>query len=294
MDWRQKTQGYVEGLQDRICAALEGVDGKARFLEDRWTRPGGGGGKTRVITDGAVIEKGGVNTSAVWGELPPAQLAKMGPGPAEFFATGVSLVIHPRNPRVPIVHANFRYFERGDAYWFGGGADLTPYYPVLEDVKHFHRTLKTACDGHGADKYPEYKAWCDRYFFLKHRNETRGVGGLFYDNVTGDREARFAMMQSLGDAFIPAYVPIVERRKHDAYGEREREFQLVRRGRYVEFNLVYDKGTTFGLDTGGRTESILMSLPPLVRWVYDYKPEPGSEEERLTDFLRPRDWLAEG
>jgi len=290
---RAAVEARIRALQDSICDALEKADGQGRFREDLWERPGGGGGRTRVMTDGAIFEKGGVNFSAVFGELPESLASKMPPGPKQFFATGVSLVLHPKNPRIPTTHANFRYFERGDTFWFGGGADLTPYYPVLEDAQHFHRTLKAACDAHDAGYYPRFKAWCDEYFFLKHRNETRGVGGLFFDNLTGDREALFRFVSDAGDAFIPAYLPIVERRKHDAYGERERNFQLQRRGRYVEFNLVYDRGTLFGLETQGRIESILMSLPPLVRWDYDARPQPGSEEARLLEFLKPRDWLNE-
>jgi len=288
---REDIQARFQQLQDEICQALEQADGTARFREDAWQRPGGGGGRTRVMQQGALFEKAGVNFSAVWGELPDALAAKMPAGPKQFFATGLSLVLHPQSPRVPTCHANFRYFERGEAFWFGGGADLTPYYPVLEDVRHFHRTLQRACDAHDPSYYPRFKKWCDEYFFIKHRNETRGVGGLFFDNLSGDKDALFRFVSDCGAAFLPAYLPIAERRRGEAYGERERGFQLVRRGRYVEFNLVYDRGTLFGLETQGRTESILMSLPPLVRWEYDFPIEPGSEEASLAEYLRPRDWL---
>lgn len=286
-------EARMAALQDEICAALEQADGTGRFREDAWSRPGGGGGRTRVMEEGAVFEKAGVNLSAVWGELPEALAAKMGEGPRSFFATGVSLVLHPRNPHVPTTHANYRYFERGESFWFGGGADLTPSYPVLEDVQHFHRTLREACDRHDPSYYPRFKAWCDTYFFIKHRNETRGVGGIFFDNLSGEREKLLAFVTDAARAFVPAYLPIVQRRKALAYGERERRFQLQRRGRYVEFNLVLDRGTLFGLETQGRIESILMSLPPLVRWDYDVKLEAGSPEAALQDYLRPRDWLAE-
>lgn len=284
-------------MQDKICRALEQADGQARFREDDWQREGGGGGRTRVIENGAVFEKGGVNFSAVGGVLPAEFAAKIGEGVAnaegrEFFATGVSLVIHPRNPYVPTVHANFRYLEKGNAAWFGGGADLTPFYPFREDVVHFHRTLKDACDRHDADFYPRFKKWCDEYFFIRHRNETRGVGGVFFDYLTEDLEKLFAFVSEVGEAFLPAYLPIVERRRNENFGERERQFQLIRRGRYAEFNLVYDRGTVFGLETRGRTESILMSLPPLASWVYDYKPEPDSPEAEAWTYFTPRDWLS--
>jgi coproporphyrinogen III oxidase len=292
-DWQRRTSERFRAAQDSICKAIEVVDGREHFHEDLWDRPGGGGGRTRVLAEGAVFEKGGVNFSAVQGELPEPLAKRMGDGPREFFATGVSLVLHPRNPHVPTTHANFRYFERGETFWFGGGADLTPYYPRLEDARHFHATLKRACDAHDPTHYPRFKKWCDEYFFIKHRNEMRGVGGVFFDNLAGDRERTFAFVSELADAFLPAYLPIVEQRRDVEYGDRERHWQLLRRGRYVEFNLVYDRGTQFGLETNGRTESILMSLPPLVRWEYDYKPEPGSPEAALADFLRPRDWLSE-
>ncbi|HEY6400145.1 MAG TPA: oxygen-dependent coproporphyrinogen oxidase [Blastocatellia bacterium] len=289
---RSQTQEFFTYLQDKICRGLEEADGGARFREDKWHREGGGGGRTRVMEEGAVFEKAGVNFSAVEGLLPEefAKKIELGDG-REFFATGVSLVLHPRNPYTPTVHANFRYLEKGSARWFGGGADLTPYYPFREDARHFHRTLKEACDKHDSGYYPHFKKWCDEYFFLKHRNETRGVGGIFFDYLQGDIESLFAFVKDAGEAFLPAYLPIVELRRNHEYGEREREFQLIRRGRYVEFNLVYDRGTIFGLETRGRTESILMSLPPLARWVYDYKPEPGSAEAEALTYFRPQDWL---
>ncbi len=289
---RQRTQEFFSYLQDKICRAIEEADGGASFREDNWLREGGGGGRTRVVEEGAIFEKGGVNFSAVEGVLPEefARKIELGDG-RSFFATGVSLVLHPRNPYVPTVHANFRYLEKGDANWFGGGADLTPYYPYREDAVHFHRTLREACDKHGEDYYPRFKKWCDEYFFIKHRNETRGVGGIFFDYLQGDMEALFAFVKDAGEAFLPAYLPIVERRRGQSYGEREREFQLIRRGRYAEFNLVYDRGTIFGLETRGRTESILMSMPPLARWVYDYKPAPGTAEADAATFFKPQDWL---
>lgn len=293
---KHRTQDFFSGLQDQICQALEKADGQAQFREDNWQREGGGGGRTRVIENGAVFEKGGVNFSAVAGTLPEEFAAKIGqevPNAAgrEFFATGISLVLHPRNPYVPTVHANFRYLEKGDAAWFGGGADLTPFYPFREDVVHFHQTLKTACDRHGVELYPRFKSWCDEYFFIRHRNETRGVGGIFFDYLADESEARFAFVRDVGEAFLPAYLPIVERRRDESFGERERQFQLIRRGRYAEFNLVYDRGTVFGLETRGRTESILMSLPPLASWVYDYRPEPDSPEAEAWTYFTPQDWL---
>jgi coproporphyrinogen III oxidase len=289
---RSRTQEFFSHLQDKICAALEKADGEARFREDNWRREGGGGGRTRVMEEGAVFEKAGVNFSAVEGVLPEefARKIELGEG-REFFATGVSLVLHPRNPYVPTVHANFRYLEKGDARWFGGGGDLTPYYPFREDVIHFHRTLKATCDKHDPDYYPRFKKWCDEYFFIKHRGETRGVGGIFFDYLQGNMDKLFAFVKDAGEAFLPAYLPILERRRDHDYGQREREFQLIRRGRYAEFNLVYDRGTIFGLETRGRTESILMSLPPLARWVYDYKPENGTAEAEAWAYFKPQEWL---
>jgi coproporphyrinogen III oxidase len=285
---------FFRGLQDRVCAGLEAADGAARFREDAWDRPGGGGGRTRVIADGAVFEKGGVNFSEVFGELSP-EFAKSMPGDGlAFTATGVSLVLHPRSPLVPTVHANFRYLTHGSKAWFGGGADLTPYYPFEEDVVHFHRTWKGVCDRHpGVADYARMKRECDDYFFLKHRGEARGVGGIFFDYHDAT-EAMFAFVREAGDAFLDSYRPIVGRRKGLAYTPEQRFFQEYRRGRYVEFNLVYDRGTVFGLKTDGRTESILMSLPPVVRYVYDYRPGPGTPEAELTEYwLKPRDWASE-
>jgi coproporphyrinogen III oxidase len=289
-----EAQSFFTALQERICAALEQEDGAATFRTDRWERPGGGGGISRVLAGGRVFEKAGVNVSAVHGQLRP-EFADTLPGDGTaFFATGISLVLHPQSPRVPTVHANFRCLRRGSARWFGGGADLTPYYPVREDAVHFHRTWKAACDRHDPGFYPRYKKWCDEYFFLPHRGETRGIGGIFFDQLQrGDAARDFAFVRDAGEAFLDAYLPIVRRRRHDAWGERERQFQLLRRGRYVEFNLLYDRGTMFGLKTDGRTESILMSLPPLVRWEYDARFDAGSEEAQLADYLRPRDWLGE-
>jgi coproporphyrinogen III oxidase len=291
---------YYLDLQDRICSELEAEDGEARFVEDDWQREEGGGGRTRVLTSGKVFEQAGVNFSHVNGANMPASATAHRPELAgrQFIAMGVSLVIHPHNPYVPTSHANVRFFiaTKKDAdpiWWFGGGFDLTPYYPFLEDVKEWHQTAKQACDPFGADVYLRYKKWCDDYFYLKHRAETRGVGGLFFDDLNeGGFEHCFALMKSIGDHYIKAYRPIVARRKNTAYGERERDFQLYRRGRYVEYNLVYDRGTLFGLQTGGRTESILMSLPPLVKWRYNWKPELGTPEADLYEnYLKPRDWL---
>ena len=292
---------YLRELQARICVELERVDGAARFRHDEWQRAEGGGGESRVLRNGAVFEQAGVNFSHVMGaKLPPSATAQRPElADATWMAAGVSLVIHPLNPYVPTTHANVRFFAAtnatSSAWWFGGGFDLTPYYPFDEDVLHWHRTAAAACAPFGASVYDAHKQWCDRYFFLKHRNETRGVGGLFFDDLNEWGFDRcFAYQRSVGDHFLDAYVPIVQRRQATPYGEREREFQLYRRGRYVEFNLVYDRGTSFGLQSGGRTESILMSLPPLARWEYDWQPQSGSPEARLyTDFLRPRDWLRE-
>ena len=293
---------YLLALQDDICRQLaeeETGEGLA-FLEDSWTREAGGGGRSRVLEGGAVFEKAGVNFSHVFGDGLPKSATAHRPEleGRHFQAMGVSLVIHPRNPLVPTSHANVRFFiaEKDGAdpvWWFGGGFDLTPYYGFEEDCVHWHQTAKAACDPFGADVYPRYKKWCDEYFFLKHRNETRGVGGLFFDDLNQwEYETCFAFMRSVGDAFIKAYRPLVQKRKHLPYTEPQREFQLYRRGRYVEFNLVYDRGTLFGLQTGGRTESILMSLPALVSWKYNWHPEPGTAEARLyTDFLGARQWI---
>jgi len=292
---------YLLGLQDRICRALENEEGEQKFREDAWERPEGGGGRSRVLSDGKVFEQAGVNFSQVSGtQLPPSATAHRPELAGRAWqALGVSLVIHPRNPYVPTSHMNVRFFiaEKDGAdpvWWFGGGFDLTPYYGFEDDCRHWHRTAKAACDPFGADYYTRFKKWCDEYFFLKHRNETRGVGGLFFDDLHEQGFAHcFGFLQSIGDHYIASYQPIVQNRKDTPYGERERDFQLYRRGRYVEFNLVYDRGTLFGLQSGGRTESILMSLPPLVKWRYNWKPEPGTPEARLYDeYLKPRDWLA--
>ncbi|MET0403465.1 MAG: oxygen-dependent coproporphyrinogen oxidase [Cystobacter sp.] len=288
---KRRMTDHIHALQDEICGALERLDGKARFREDSWKRPGGGGGRSRVIEDGAVFEKGGVSTSVVFGELEEAFANKLQGEGRTFWAGGLSLVIHPRNPHAPTVHANYRFIHQGAKAWFGGGADLTPYYLREEDAVHFHRVHKEACDRHDASFYPRYKKACDQYFYLRHREEARGVGGVFFENTGEELEREFAFVKDVGQAFLPAYLPIVERRKDTPYGEAQRDWQEVRRGRYVEFNLVWDRGTIFGLETKGRTESILMSLPPQVRWRYDYHPAPGSEEARLVEVLRnPRDW----
>lgn len=291
---------YLRRLHDQITDGIERMDGGS-FRCDVWKRPEGGGGESRVLSQGNVFEQAGINFSHVVGkQLPPSATSSrpelIG---ASWTATGISLVIHPRNPYIPTTHANVRFFMAekpglAPVWWFGGGFDLTPFYPFDEDVRHWHRVAQQACAPFGAEVYARYKAECDKYFFLKHRNETRGVGGLFFDDLNQwGFERSFAFQQSVGDHFLAAYLPIVERRKDLTYGERERQFQLYRRGRYVEFNLVYDRGTLFGLQSNGRTESILMSMPPLVRWEYDYKPEAGSAEAKLYDYLKPRDWLTE-
>jgi coproporphyrinogen III oxidase len=319
-DSRTRVSDFMKQLQDEICSSLQKLDGKEEFQEDSWEREEGGGGRSRVMRDGNVFEQAGVNFSEVWGShLPPSILQQRPEAEGhKWFATGTSLVLHPRNPYIPTVHLNYRYFEAGSVWWFGGGADLTPYYPFAEDAAHFHRTLKAACDRHHREYYNVFKRWCDEYFYLKHRQETRGVGGLFFDYQDGmgelyrgpdangnaaeyskqlgaveprSWEDLFGFINDCGNTFLDAYVPIVERRKDTEYGDRERNFQLYRRGRYVEFNLVYDRGTIFGLQTNGRTESILMSLPPLVRWEYGYKPEPNTPEAELYEtFLKPQDW----
>jgi len=295
-------RNYLMDLQTKICSGIEQCDGQQKFLLDDWDRETGGGGRTRVLTNGAVFEQAGVNFSEVYGDDLPASATAHRPELAgrNFRAMGVSLVLHPHNPYVPTSHANVRFFiaekEGSDpVWWFGGGFDLTPYYGNKEDCKHWHQIAKQACDPFGDDTYDKYKTWCDEYFFLKHRNEPRGIGGLFFDDLnTPDFATAFAFMQSVGDSFLPAYIPIVNNRKESEYGERERNFQLYRRGRYVEFNLVYDRGTLFGLQSGGRTESILMSLPPVVNWKYSYQPEPGTAEAELYEvYLKPKDWINE-
>ncbi|NJL83032.1 MAG: oxygen-dependent coproporphyrinogen oxidase [Chloroflexaceae bacterium] len=319
-DSRQRFSQFVLQLQDEVCQALEALDGRGKFHEDSWEREEGGGGRSRVLREGAVFEQGGVNFSEVWGKELPPSILKQRPEAAghQFYATGTSLVLHPRNPYIPTIHLNYRYFEAGPVWWFGGGADLTPYYPFAEDAAHFHREHKQACDQHHPDYYPVFKRWCDEYFYLKHRQETRGIGGIFLDYQDGQGELYrgpypdsaaanysrelgpvaprsweqlFAFIQDCGRAFLRAYLPIAEARKDMPWGDRERNFQLYRRGRYVEFNLVYDRGTIFGLQTNGRTESILMSLPPLVRWEYCYHPAANTPEAELYErFLKPQDW----
>ena len=307
---KDKFYTYIQNLQDQICAGLEAADGIAKFREDLWDRPEGGGGRTRVIENApegsGVFEKGGVNISAVHGKLPDSMQKLFNVGEADFFACGLSLVIHPKNPMVPTVHANWRYFEMYDDHgnvinsWFGGGQDLTPYYLFEEDAKHFHQTCKTACDKHsrpvGTDFYPKFKQQCDTYFWNAHRNEARGIGGLFFDYCKATEQTAmedwYNFVTEVGNSFLEAYVPIVEKRKNLAYTPAQRTWQEIRRGRYVEFNLVHDKGTLFGLKTNGRIESILMSLPPRVQWHYDHQPVPGSAEEKLIQVLeKPVDWV---
>ncbi|MBI3464747.1 MAG: oxygen-dependent coproporphyrinogen oxidase [Planctomycetes bacterium] len=297
----RQASGYFRQLQDHICAGLEELErsggGAARFREDPWQYPSGGGGVTRVMLDGTVFEKAGVNFSHVNGSFTEEMAATM-PGPGTgFTATGISLVIHPRNPHVPTVHANFRHISKGtgngQAAWFGGGSDLTPYYPRREDVIHFHRTWKAVCDRHPVADHARFKKWCDDYFYLPHRGEARGVGGIFFDYLRERLHEVFAFVRDAGDQFLPAYQPIVERRLAEPFTDQQSRWQLIRRGRYVEFNLLYDRGTTFGLKTGGRVESILMSLPLHVMWGYNETPQPGSPEAELLDYLQPRDWAAE-
>jgi coproporphyrinogen III oxidase len=299
---KEAVKQYLMQLQDRICEQLQLQEPDIDFRQDEWQRSEGGGGRTRVIEEGLVFEKGGVNFSHVTGKALPASATSVRPELAgrSFEAMGVSLVMHPRNPYVPTSHMNVRFFVAEKpgheaVWWFGGGFDLTPYYPFAEDCRHWHQVAYDACAPFGSEVYHEFKHWCDDYFFIKHRNEPRGVGGLFFDDLNRwDFETCFAFMRAVGDAYLPAYLPIVEKRKTLSYSERQVAFQHYRRGRYVEFNLVYDRGTLFGLQTGGRTESILMSLPAKVSWRYDWHPEPGSDEARLySEFLKPRDWLAE-
>jgi coproporphyrinogen III oxidase len=291
---RPRAVRYLSDLQDRIAGALEQLDG-SHFREDIWERPGGGGGRTRVLIEGGLFEKAGVNFSDVSGQF-SEEFARQIPGEGrDFSACGVSLVLHPRNPMVPTVHANFRFLSKGEKQWFGGGADLTPYYPYREDVIHFHSVWKRVCTRHAPlIDYQHLKRWCDEYFFLPHRNEARGVGGIFFDYLQDDLEKVFAFVRDAGDAFLEAYLPIASRRHGEAYTEQHKGFQEYRRGRYVEFNLLYDRGTIFGLKTGGRVESILMSLPKHARWLYDYTPGPGSREAELAEYLQPRDWASLG
>ncbi len=299
---KNKFYQYIQQLQDTIVSKLEEVDGSAKFKEDLWERPEGGGGRTRVIENGAVFEKGGVNISQVHGALPTTMQQYFKVGEVDFFACGLSLVLHPKNPMVPTVHANWRYFEMYDKQgntvdqWFGGGQDLTPYYLFDEDATHFHEVCKKACDAHNPEFYTEYKQKCDEYFWNAHRDEARGVGGLFFDYGKASEEMSiedwYAFVTEVGNSFLESYVPIAEKRKNLSFTEAQRNWQEIRRGRYVEFNLVHDKGTLFGLKTNGRIESILMSLPPHVQWVYDHHPEPGSEEERLLEVLaKPKKWI---
>ena len=298
----ERVSDYLMRLQESITGELQDIDGKARFEVDEWQREAGGGGRSMVLRGGAVFEQGGVNYSEVFGDNLPASATAHRPELAgrQFRAMGVSLVMHPDNPYIPTSHANVRFFiaekpGEDSIWWFGGGFDLTPYYGFEADCQHWHRVAKQACDPYGPERYNEYKKWCDEYFYLKHSNEARGIGGLFFDDLNEpDFETAFAFMRSVGDHYLPAYTPIVERHKNDSFGQREKEFQWYRRGRYVEFNLVYDRGTLFGLQSGGRTESILMSLPPVVNWRYNYQPPAGSPEAELTDYyLKARDWLAQ-
>ena len=299
---KDKFVAYIKSLQDTITRKLAEVDGVATFEEDVWKRPEGGGGRTRVIENGAIFEKGGVNISEVHGKLPESMQQYFGVKDADFFACGLSLVLHPKSPMVPAVHANWRYFElynkQGEIMdqWFGGGQDLTPYYLIEEDAEHFHTVCKKACDAHNPNFYPTYKKQCDEYFYNAHRNEGRGIGGLFFDRLkatdTMSMDQWYNFVTEVGDSFLDAYVPIVEKHKTETYSETQKNWQEIRRGRYVEFNLVHDKGTLFGLKTNGRIESILMSLPPTVQWVYDHEPEAGSEEERLVEVLKnSKEWV---
>ena len=310
MNRRQRVTQLMKAGQAKLVAAFEALDGEETFRPYTWERPGGGGGTARILEGGRVFERAGVNVSAVYGDAVPPSLAKHHPGTEgkPFFATGISMVLHPQNPYVPAFHANYRYFEtpsvssssqgeKEGVWWFGGGADMTPAYPFEEDVAHFHRTLEALCNRHPPADYRQLKETCDRYFFLKHRGEMRGVGGIFFDELSpvgqGNWEADFTFVQDGIDTILPSYAPIVERRKDTPYGERERQWQLYRRGRYVEFNLVYDRGTLFGLQTQGNIEAILMSLPPYARWAFDYRPEPGSPEAAALEFYQPRDWVSE-
>jgi len=295
---KEKIAETYKTIQDEICRGLEELDGGAKFAEERWDRDGGGGGRTRVIQNGNILEKGGVNFSAVYGKLPETVRKYLGTDEENFFATGVSIVIHPNNPWVPIIHMNIRYFELSEQVrWFGGGIDLTPHYVVEEEAKFFHSEVKEVCDRHHPSFYPDFKAWADRYFFIKHRGESRGIGGVFYDRLTPektglDQDQIFGFSCDLGRAFVPIYAELVNKNRAKSYSPREKDWQLLRRGRYVEFNLIYDAGTRFGLETNGRIESILMSLPAQANWAYDFRPEPESAEERTLALLRENpDWL---
>ncbi|HYG20569.1 MAG TPA: oxygen-dependent coproporphyrinogen oxidase [Ohtaekwangia sp.] len=297
---KEAIRDWFAMLQENICGALEETDGKAKFVNDRWERSGGGGGISRVITEGNIIEKGGVNFSAVWGKTPEAVLRSMKISThdqPEFFATGISIVLHPYNPMVPIIHMNTRYFEMSNGnWWFGGGIDLTPHYVIPGDARYFHRELRRVCDNHHSAYYPEFKKWADDYFFIRHRNETRGVGGIFFDYLKDNdgftRDARFRFVQDVGAAFAPLYIHFMKQNSAHPFGDKEKQWQYLRRGRYVEFNLVWDRGTKFGLDTDGRTESILMSLPPEAQWKYNHQPEPDSPEAQTLALLRKGvDWI---
>jgi coproporphyrinogen III oxidase len=291
---KEEIRDWFITLQNEICSALEKADGQGKFIPDQWERPGGGGGISRVLSGGEVIEKGGVNFSAVWGKTPEQTLKTLNL-PADqqidFFATGVSIVLHPHNPFVPIIHMNVRYFEMSNGvWWFGGGIDLTPHYVIEDDARYFHQQLKSACNKFDASYYPEFKKWADNYFFIKHRNETRGVGGIFFDNLKADesnsKKDRFEFVKAVGQTFAPTYVELMERNGKRPFDDQHKQWQFLRRGRYVEFNLVWDRGTKFGLETDGRTESILMSLPPQANWTYNFKPKPTSEEDKTLQFLK--------
>ena len=289
---KQYIAEWFKGLQDRICEGLEKMDGIACFEEDLWQRPGGGGGRTRVIRNGDVLEKGGVNFSAVHGQLPEKiRNALKLPNECDFFASGVSIVLHPVSPMIPIIHMNVRYFEMSEGtWWFGGGIDVTPHYVIPEDARHFHMQLASVCNRHDIDYYPKFKKWADDYFYIKHRNETRGIGGIFFDRLSDngkhDKESRFRFVQDVGEAFVPVFLHLVKNHRDEPYGDAEKKWQMLRRSRYVEFNLVYDKGTKFGLDTNGRIESILMSMPPQAQWAYNYQPVPGSPEAETLQWLK--------
>jgi coproporphyrinogen III oxidase len=298
MSLKNKAEEFFRELQDKISTELEKLDGTGKFIQDNWTREEGGGGRSRSIAEGSLIEKGGVNFSAVHGKTPDKILKALNLSQADFYATGISLVLHPQNPWSPIIHMNLRYFEMSNGvHWFGGGIDLTPHYVRPEDAVFFHQQLKNACDKHHPRWYKDFKKWADDYFFIEHRNETRGIGGIFFDRLSGNQEKTidqiFAFVREIGNTFLPVYTPLLKKTSGLAFDEKEKQWQYMRRGRYVEFNLVYDKGTKFGLDTNGRTESILMSLPPLASWKYNFQPEKGSEEMKTLDWLKKDiNWLA--